>query len=102
MAKNSLLGYAAAGAVGVLIGIVVAPEKGSKNFKSVKRFINDWATKMLDEIQAGKDNLEDYADEARDKAFELKGKAQAKAEDFADDVRHTYADAKSDVNKSFS
>lgn len=120
MANKSLLGFAAAGAVGVLIGIIVAPESGNKNVKKIKRFVNDWASKMLDEIEAGKSSLGEFADEAEEKAYELKGKAKAKvedfkdsayelkgeaaakAEDFADEVKQTYSDVQSETKRSFS
>lgn len=94
MSKRSLIGYAVAGAVGVFIGMMIAPEKGSKNFKKVKRLVNDWASRALDEIEARKEEAEEVAREARDKAFELKGQAEARAEDLVDDVRRTYEEAR--------
>ncbi|SDL75789.1 YtxH domain-containing protein [Siphonobacter aquaeclarae] len=95
MSKRSLIGYAVAGAVGVFIGMMIAPEKGSKNFKKVKRLVNDWASRALDEIEARKEEVEAAAQDARDQAFELKGRAEAKAEDLVDDVRRTYEEARS-------
>ncbi|MFT4032907.1 MAG: YtxH domain-containing protein [Siphonobacter sp.] len=105
MSNRSWIGFAAAATLGVVIGILVAPEKGSKSLTKIKRAINDWASDLLNEIEAGQNKVEDYTEDARDKAFELKGKAEtklsslkdeaaAKADDLVDHIRDQYNEAK--------
>jgi gas vesicle protein len=56
-----LLGIIAAGAVGVAIGMLLAPEKGSDLRKSLKETLGDLGEKVTDLIAEGKEKLMDVA-----------------------------------------
>jgi gas vesicle protein len=58
-----LLGIIAAGAVGVAIGMLFAPEKGSDLRKSLKGTLGDLGDKLGDLITEGKEKLTDVAED---------------------------------------
>jgi gas vesicle protein len=61
---KTLLGLIAAGAVGVVIGMLLAPEKGSDLRKSIKDTLGDLGDKLNDIISEGKDKVVKVADDA--------------------------------------
>ena len=67
-----LLGIVGAAAAGVVIGMLVAPDKGSELRKKIKDNANDWAGQLSDLFHQGKDKAEDLAAEASNKYNRVK------------------------------
>jgi gas vesicle protein len=76
---KTILGILAAGAVGVAVGMLLAPEKGSDLRKSIKNSVDDLGEKLGDFIDEGKEKLMGVADEIKNQTagFKKDGKASA-------------------------
>lgn len=81
-----ILGIAGAAAAGVVIGMLLAPDKGSEIRKKVKDAANDWACQLADLFAEGKTELAN-----------LKNKATRKARDFQDQAEERYNNVKESV-----
>jgi len=79
-----IIGIAAAAAVGAAIGFLFAPEKGADLRKKVQQRANSWADELLDAIQKGKDNAQQMADDAQNKAKSWKNNVKAEFENATD------------------
>jgi len=58
--KNSssiFIGIIAAATAGVVIGMLIAPEKGEDLRRNIKDFTGDWAKKINDLVNEGKDQF---------------------------------------------
>jgi gas vesicle protein len=58
--KNSssiFFGIVAAATAGVVIGMLIAPEKGEDLRQNIKDFAGDWARKLNDLVNEGKDQF---------------------------------------------
>ena len=84
------LGVITAAAAGAVIGMLFAPDKGNEIRSKVKKTANEWADELLNAIRRGKSQYQDAKDELRNKAYEMKGKAQQKVEDLADEADEQY------------
>lgn len=60
-----ILGVLGAVAAGVVIGMLVAPEKGSDMRKKIRRTAGDWADGLNKLWARGKEAVEDLEEEAR-------------------------------------
>jgi len=69
---KTILGIIAAGAVGVAIGMLLAPEKGKDLRNSIKGSIDDLGEKLTDLINDGKEFLTDGKDKVADAVDEVK------------------------------
>ena len=67
-----LLGIVGAAAAGVVIGMLVAPDKGSELRKKIKNNANDWANNIADLFAAGKEKADDLVSEASNKYNKVK------------------------------
>lgn len=67
-----LLGIVGAAAAGVVIGMLVAPDKGSELRKKIATNCNDWVSSLSDLFAAGKEKAEDLASEAGNKYNRVK------------------------------
>lgn len=67
-----LLGILGAAAVGVVAGMLLAPEKGKDLRKKIKRTAGDWADNLGHLWQNGKQAAENMADEAKEKGRRMK------------------------------
>ncbi len=67
-----ILGAVAAGAV---IGLLLAPEKGTEIRKKIKNTATDWVGYLVDLFAAGKAELDEMKDGAIKGANELQGEA---------------------------
>jgi gas vesicle protein len=72
-----ILGILGAAAAGVVIGMLVAPEKGSDLRKNIKSTADDWVDELSQWIGKGKE----YIDEVKNRAAEEAGSLKAEAED---------------------
>jgi gas vesicle protein len=62
---KTILGIIAAGAVGVAVGMLLAPKKGSDLRESIKGSIDDLGDQLGDFIADGKEKLMGVADELK-------------------------------------
>jgi gas vesicle protein len=70
-----VLGILGAAAAGVVIGLLIAPEKGSEMRGRIKKTAGNW----VDQVGNLFHHAEDEVDELRNKAKDLKSTAQEKA-----------------------
>ena len=82
-----ILGIVGAAAAGAIIGMLVAPEKGSELRKRVKDTANDWACQLADLFAEQKENLENLRGKANRKAKDLR----SEAEERFNSVKETYS-----------
>jgi gas vesicle protein len=80
------LGIITAAAAGAVIGLLFAPEEGNKTRERMRKGVNDLADELLTAIQQGKEKVGGLAEDARNKAYELKGKAESKWSDMKDEA----------------
>jgi gas vesicle protein len=73
-----LLGILGAAAAGVVIGMLVAPEKGKDMRKKLKKTAGDWADNLGHLWTNGKEAAEEVVDEAKDKARSARAAAEEK------------------------
>lgn len=74
-----LLGILGAAAAGVVIGLLVAPEKGKDMRKKIRKTAGDWADGLSQLWARGKDAAEDGIDEVKEKARQARSSAEEKA-----------------------
>lgn len=65
-----LLGIIGAAAAGVVIGLLVAPDKGSETRTKLKKTAGEWADNLSHLWAKGKKAAEDMAEETKSKARE--------------------------------
>ena len=82
--SNVVVGIALATAAGAAIGFLFAPEKGADLRKKVKQNANSWADELLVAINKGKENAQQMADDAQNKAKSWKNKAKDEYDHVAD------------------
>lgn len=73
-----LLGILGAAAAGVVIGLLVAPDKGNETRKKIKKTAGEWADSLSHMWERGKHAAEEGAQEAKDKARYAKSSAEEK------------------------
>ncbi len=73
-----LLGILGAAAAGVVIGMLVAPEKGNETRKRIKKTAEDWADSLSHLWTSGKQRAEEAGQEMKDKAKYAKSAAEEK------------------------
>jgi gas vesicle protein len=73
-----LLGILGAAAAGVVIGLLIAPEKGSDTRKKIKNTAGDWADNLGSLWNKGKRMAEDGLEEVRHKGRQAKHAAEEK------------------------
>ena len=73
-----LLGILGAAAAGVVIGMLVAPEKGKETRKRLKKTAEDWADSMSHLWARGKAAAEEAANDLKDKSRYAKSAAEEK------------------------
>jgi gas vesicle protein len=73
-----VLGIVGAAAAGVIIGLLIAPEKGKETRKKLKQTAGEWAENFTSMLSKGKKMADDFADEAKDKARHGKSTAENK------------------------
>ena len=71
-----VLGIIGAAAAGAVIGMLLAPEKGSDIRQKVKDAANDWACQLADFFAEGKTELGNLTNKATRKAKDLAGQAE--------------------------
>ena len=72
------MGVLGAAAAGVVIGLLIAPEKGSETRKKIKNTAGDWADNLGHLWNKGKKMAEDGMEEVRHKGRQAKNAAEEK------------------------
>jgi len=73
-----ILGILGAAAAGVVIGLLIAPEKGEDMRKKLRKTAGDWADNLSDLWARGKEAAEDGLDSAKEKVKQAKSSAEGK------------------------
>jgi len=73
-----LLGILGAAAAGVVIGMLVAPDKGDETRKRLRKTAGEWADNLGHLWERGKHAAEEGTQEAKDKARYAKSAAEEK------------------------
>ncbi|TXJ22844.1 MAG: YtxH domain-containing protein [Chitinophagaceae bacterium] len=73
-----LLGILGAATAGVVIGLLIAPDKGSETRKKIKNKAGDWADSLSHLWDKGRRMAEDGMDEVREKGRHAKHAAEEK------------------------
>jgi gas vesicle protein len=71
-----ILGIVGAAAAGAVIGLLLAPEKGTDMRQKVKDAANDWACQLADLFAEGKTEFNNMKDKASKAAKDFKGQAE--------------------------
>ncbi|MBC7948026.1 MAG: YtxH domain-containing protein [Chitinophagaceae bacterium] len=71
-----LLGILGAAAAGVVIGLLIAPEKGTEMRSKLRKTAGDWADNLGHLWDKGKEEAENAMDEVKDKASKAANKAK--------------------------
>lgn len=82
-----LLGILGAAAAGLVVGMLIAPEKGSDMRKNLKRTADDWADELSNWIGKGKE----YIDEVRTRASAEMDEMQTEASEGFDSMKDDLA-----------
>jgi gas vesicle protein len=82
-----LIGILGAAAAGVVIGLLVAPEKGKDMRKKIKKTAGDWADNLTHLWANGKEAAENAIAEAKEKGRH----ARSSAEDKANKVKENFS-----------
>ena len=78
--KNKvLIGILGAAAAGVVIGLLIAPEKGKEMRKKIRKTAGDWADNLGHLWTRGKQAAEDAMDDMKEKAKHARSSADEKA-----------------------
>jgi gas vesicle protein len=78
-----LLGIVGAAAAGVIVGLLIAPEKGTDTRKKIKKTAGEWADNFTSLLAKGKKIAEDYADEAKEKVRKGKSNVENMKESYS-------------------
>jgi gas vesicle protein len=81
-----ILGIIGAAAAGAVIGMMLAPEKGSDIRQRVKDAANDWACQLADMFAEGKSELNNLKNKATRKAKDMAGQAQDRYNNVAENL----------------
>jgi len=77
-----LLGILGAAAAGVVIGLLIAPEKGSETRKRIAKTTGDWADQLSNVFK----NTRDQFNDLKDKARHMKSAAEQKVSNVKEDL----------------
>lgn len=95
--SNAVLGIITAAAVGAVIGMLFAPDKGTDLREKVRGTVNDLASDLLDAIKNKRDQYSDMGDDMKDAAQNLKSKAIGKFAETKDRVENGAENVKDKV-----
>ena len=72
------LGILGAAAAGVVIGMLIAPEKGSEMRARIKKSAGYWVDNLSNLFVKGREELEEFSDTAMEKGRQMKSAAEEK------------------------
>jgi gas vesicle protein len=82
-----ILGIIGAAAAGAVIGMLLAPEKGSDLRKRIKETTDDWASQLTDLFEEGKTEFQ----KVKNKASRAASTVKSEAEDRFNNVNESYS-----------
>ena len=82
-----ILGILGAAAAGVVIGMLVAPEKGEETRKKLKKTAGEWADNLTHLWESGKKAGKEEAQDLKDKA----GYAKSAAEEKVNKIKESFS-----------
>ena len=77
-----LLGIVGAAAAGVVIGLLIAPDKGSETRKRIAKTTGDWADQVSGFFKNGREEFENLKDKARN----MKSAAEQRVSNLKEDL----------------
>ena len=77
------LGILGAAAAGIVIGMLIAPEKGTEMRRRIRRTAGEWADNLTHLFQDGKEEVEHLKDKAR--------QAKSTAEEKANKIKESFS-----------
>ena len=78
-----LLGIVGAAAAGVVIGLLIAPDKGSETRQKIKKTAGEWADNLSHLWAKGKGAAEDAVEEVKSKVRSAKSAADSAKESYS-------------------
>jgi gas vesicle protein len=78
------LGILGAAAAGVIIGLLLAPEKGSEMRDRIRKTAGGWVDELSHLFKEGKEGSEEVVDEVKDKGRRAKAAAEEKVNSLKD------------------
>ena len=78
-----ILGLVGAAAAGVLVGILLAPDKGTEVRKKISQTAGDWASQLTDIFNNAKDQVTDLASKGAKAATDAASRYQNTTENFS-------------------
>jgi gas vesicle protein len=78
-----LLGIVGAAAAGVIVGLLIAPEKGKDTRKKIGKTAGEWAESFTSLLAKGKKIAEEYGDEAKEKLKKGKSNVENMKESYS-------------------
>lgn len=85
-ATKVTLGILGAAAAGVIIGLLIAPDKGSETRKKIRKTAGGWAENLTHLFNEGKEAGEEAINEVKDKARRAKSAAEEKVNALKDSL----------------
>ena len=71
-----IVGILGAAAAGLVIGMLIAPEKGSDLRKNIKKTADDWVDEISQWVGRGKEYIDEIKGRAAEEADELQAEAE--------------------------
>jgi len=84
-----LVGVLAGAAVGALLGVLFAPDKGSKTRSKLLSKGNDYSEALKDQFNELVETITNKAEDAKEEAHHIAANGKAKLHDAKKEVKHT-------------
>ena len=81
-----LVGILGAAAAGLVIGLLIAPEKGTDLRKNIKQTADDWVDELNQWIGKGKEYIDEVKNRAAEEANSVKSEAEETIGSMKDDL----------------
>ena len=81
-----LLGILGAAAAGLVVGMLIAPEKGSDLRKNLKSTADDWVDELSNWVGKGKEYIDEVRNRASEEVSSLENTAEEEFDTMKDDL----------------